>query len=380
MAEADLDVQFVGDDEVFAFICELDAIIEVQEDFDTAGDKILEMNIEKEKCQSCDKTFKTVRGLLRHKASKQEKLSLPQSRLKSIMEVACQEIAADRCYGTEVNTSFELYCKERYPLQDGFISESSCNIIKKVLSKLVDKKSKELYYAEYYSELVNKSKELFPLLKEHEAPLLAIIVCERLMTEFQSVSKQPAPSVPQINDRDKQCIQYIGGYVLRKLYYSIKTDSPQNEIMKSIIICFKDDNLVDQLLISAVNRGGLWGIKRPVSNLFLAAERKFREATVGANITLIAISAITNKLLDDLNVRELFSSILEDCPAYEPKDDELAKNILQEMFTLFLRVRSFSYAKDIINRQKLKTTSGKKKSLRKELKQTNTDHTKSKKK
>ena len=50
------------------------------------------------------------------------------------------------------------------------------------------------------------------------------------------------------------------------------------------------------------------------------------------------------------------------------------------MFTLFLRVRSFSYAKDIINRQKLKTTSGKKKSLRKELKQTNTDHTKSKKK
>ena len=41
MAEADLDVQFVGDYEVFAFICELDAIIEVQEDFDTAGDKVL---------------------------------------------------------------------------------------------------------------------------------------------------------------------------------------------------------------------------------------------------------------------------------------------------------------------------------------------------
>ena len=79
------------------------------------------------------------------------------------MEVACQEIVADHCYGTEVNT--ELYCKERYPPQDGFISQSFCNIIKKVLSKLVDKKSKELYYAEYYSKVVNKSNELLPLLK-----------------------------------------------------------------------------------------------------------------------------------------------------------------------------------------------------------------------
>ena len=41
MAEADFDVLFVGDNDVIAFICELDAIIEVQEDFDTAGDKVL---------------------------------------------------------------------------------------------------------------------------------------------------------------------------------------------------------------------------------------------------------------------------------------------------------------------------------------------------
>ena len=123
--------------------------------------------------------------------------------------------------------------------------------------------------------------------------MLAIIVCKRLMTEFQYVSKQTAPSVPY---------------------------SPGNETMKSIIMCFTKDNVADQLLISAVNRAGLWGLsmKRPVSNLFLSAGRKFREATVGANITSIAISAITNKLLDDLNVRELFSSTLEDFPAYEP--------------------------------------------------------------
>ena len=37
--DAALGVHFVGEDEVFDYICELDAITEVQEYFDAAGDK-----------------------------------------------------------------------------------------------------------------------------------------------------------------------------------------------------------------------------------------------------------------------------------------------------------------------------------------------------
>ncbi len=40
-AEGDFSVQFVGEGDVLDFICELDAIIEVQEDFDAAGEKVL---------------------------------------------------------------------------------------------------------------------------------------------------------------------------------------------------------------------------------------------------------------------------------------------------------------------------------------------------
>ena len=39
--DAALGVHFVGEDKVFDFICELDAIIEVQEYFDAAGDKVV---------------------------------------------------------------------------------------------------------------------------------------------------------------------------------------------------------------------------------------------------------------------------------------------------------------------------------------------------
>ena len=107
----------------------------------------------------------------------------------------------------------------------------------------------------------------------------------------------------KINDRERQCIEYV----LRKLYYSIKTDSPQNCTMKAIIISLKEDNIVNQLLISAVNRGGLWGIKRPACNLLLAAERKFREATVGPNVISIPSDTMAMRLLDDIHIRELYS-------------------------------------------------------------------------
>ena len=87
------------------------------------------------------------------------------------------------------------------------------------------------------------------------------------------------------------------------------------------------------------------------------------------------------KLLGDIHIRELYSNILEECPVYMLENEEvceIAKNILQEIFVLYLRVRSFSYAKDIINKRKLKKTYVKKKSLRKELKQAEAEPTKSK--
>ena len=62
-----------------------------------------------EKCQSCGKTFKTARGLLRHNTFKHEKLALPLPRLRSLVKESYQAIASDSCYGTEMNAKFELY-------------------------------------------------------------------------------------------------------------------------------------------------------------------------------------------------------------------------------------------------------------------------------
>ena len=127
--------------------------------------------------------------MLRHNAFKHENLALPLPR--SLVKKSCQAIASDSCYGTEINAKFELYCRQ-VDIEDTFVSEEFCSAAKKALSKLVDQKSKELFYAEYYSEVVNKSTQYFSLLKEHEASLQANTVCEKLVTEFQSVGKPNA--------------------------------------------------------------------------------------------------------------------------------------------------------------------------------------------
>ena len=93
--------------------------------------------------------------------------------------------------------------------------------------------------------------------------------------------------------------------------------------MKAIIISLKEENIVNQLLISAVNRGGLWVIKRPAYNLLLAAERKFREATVRPNVISIPIDTMAMKLLGDIHIRELYSNILEECPVYKSENEEI---------------------------------------------------------
>ena len=50
-------------------------------------------------------------------------------------------------------------------------------------------------------------------------------------------------------------------------------------------------------------------------------------------------------------------------------NQEFALTVLEKMFTLYLRVRSFSFVKDLaVKKDKKKTTNKKEKALRKELK------------
>ena len=77
---------------------------------------------------------------------------------------------------------------------------------------------------------------------------------------------------------------------------------------------------------------------------------------------------MVNSLLLNPDNIQLLSTILEDCDLDMAKNQEFALTVLEKMFTLYLRVRSFSFIKDLAVKKDKKKASKKQKALRKELK------------
>ena len=119
----------------------------------------------------------------------------------------------------------------------------------------------------------------------------------------------------------------------------------------------------EQVFIKSINRGGLTAAKRELVNVFMIAEQTFREETQThkskINCEKIVDNVITNsKALSFFNC--LFTELI---------DDEEKNKLLKRMVKLFVKVRSFSLAKDIVTKFKRdKNNSFKEKALRKKLK------------
>ena len=73
-----------------------------------------------------------------------------------------------------------------------------------------------------------------------------------------------------------------------------------------------------------------------------------------------------NEVLSSALVKSLWNNILENC------DTEISKECqslcLENIIKLYIQVRCFSYAKDIVNKYKISEKLSRKKALRKELK------------
>ena len=100
-------------------------------------------------------------------------------------------------------------------------------------------------------------------------------------------------------------------------------------------------NISIQKLIRSATRGGLSAVNNQRINIFLLAEKHFRNVTKKINMQKMPTDEIMNCLL---------------------------KNALEKMLRLYIRVRSFSYAKDVYFKKILQSRTTDKKNLRANLK------------
>ena len=80
-------------------------------------------------------------------------------------------------------------------------------------------------------------------------------------------------------------------------------------------------------------------------NIFLIAEEHFRNVSKKINLRKIPTDEIINYLLKNLDVISNYNSFSTQTQGTISK--EISKNVLEKMLRLYIRVRSFSYAKDV---------------------------------
>lgn len=171
-----------------------------------------------------------------------------------------------------------------------------------------------------------------------------------------------------MTDKQKAGLQYVAGYVLQKLYkkhYTVNSDESQQAmaILKAGKLEISDSQ--KNKLVSSLNRGGLWPVTLPAQKIFLKTEHYFRQCTLKTGLQKIDFVDITLKSTSDGDILANYHLIVADAGC--KPDSDVKKGILHDIVSLYVRVRSFSYAKDIVQRCKIKDKQIKSKSLRKEI-------------
>ena len=94
--------------------------------------------------------------------------------------------------------------------------------------------------------------------------------------------------------------------------------------------------------------------------IFMVAESIFLSSCVGF-VRSINAKDIVATLLRHPDVVSNYALICDDTPQKVSK--EFCHNLLDHLLTLYIRVRSFSFARDVINKNKLSKAGSSKKSL-----------------
>ena len=121
-------------------------------------------------------------------------------------------------------------------------------------------------------------------------------------------------------------------------------------------------------LEDAEQDGGLWSPNENIKGIAEIAELSFRTHIMGSKAD-VTTSIPVDKIVDDILMQPVVLSLWENITLGLDFSisSECSKLALENFVKLFVRVRSFSYAKDIVSRHKLKGKQSKTKALRTEL-------------
>ena len=360
----------------------LDEDIQVNSDLDSLF--LDESSSELLLCEIFSKSYKTQRGLTRHKTAKHQQQQTTQQQpsikkasvteedalkklhslhLKVMLEKSAVKCSEDLCMPEEIRSKFKNFT---------ITTDESYQLWLKFKSIIIEYKGDaEKFYSKFYGLL---SDNLLPTKFTDDIACSNFLLMEvaNLMLAHLSGNKSTTSSGSNddgnFSDREISSIQYLAGYIIRKSFAKFKFNQKRSLYMEqclSLMTACKADPDDKQTYVDMKDRGGLWKTNSDTQKIFTQCEKIFRKHT-STHVTSIDSKIIVNEMLSDIYIISSFKTIWFSAQLEVPK--EIAFNLLESMLMLYTRIRSFSYARDVREKHRISKKQGKKSSLRTEIK------------
>ena len=248
-------------------------------------------------------------------------------------------------------------------------------------SKYCNVKSK--FYHAFYENIVRQST-IYWSINYSAGTVLARRLCETLLAYVKNQETRleiDSIKIKNLNGREYCGMQYLAGYVVHKLYlkhrnlknYKTKTNQQTMTLLKA---CQLDPaKQIHAKLVTALTRGGLWCVNEHMEKILLISEKHFSIKT-DVSKRSIGIFSPVKSVMEYKPVKNVMESVIESIPDVQI-EKEIVKITLYNMITLYMRVRAFSLARDIVQKEKIaKREKGKGNSLRKSPKKSDEDNDK----
>ena len=367
---------------ISVFVAETDT----PETADAFNDAMLEMEGKKSfHCDVCSKVCKSKGGLTRHHNSKHAgdtsakirdenntDTALDQSAVDGFVERIKTRIIEEDLYGEEINvalkkvTSTPKLHQALLPLYQTFCKKKNQDNLLKV-----------------FFGLIPRSCQLLNCNDFRIANLIMIQLPDFLVghynTEIQrqrhgeSSTGVTHNEPTELNPVERGPLAYIGGYIISKLtHINRKKKDNINEQIQALLQSMKSVGPANSFIANRT-RGGLTSPCNDLVNVLEKAELAFRgeiNKSVGM-IRNIPTDTIYNAIVQNPKVKSLWENIVMSCSI--ELSSATQKLCLENVLKLYLKVRSFSYAKDYISKYRINEKQGKNKALRNELKRKDSD-------
>ena len=302
---------------------------------------------------------------------------MPFATFKKCIDQTLKQLGADQCYPDETRNQINGLEASLTINQVSTLYQSVSEVILKF------KGDAEKFYPDF--AFLFQNDKIFDELDHHCNVLIGFELANHVLAFLVNLKLMENDSIIDFQQtsafslKDVEVITYLSGYVVDTLYRRIRfSKQAKTMIDQHYLSILMDCKFVEgtetdtshHRLINERDRGDLWRLKYDCINIFKSCESYSLSATKNF-VSNIDCKHLVSKLLEDTFVLGCFGDMRRS--AEEKVSKEVSLNLLEDMLTLYIRVRSHSYAKDKQQHHKIAKSLNKSRSLRTETKKNLSD-------